>query len=230
MDRMGAATFQPDAVELSDRREARLTGIACRALDIVGAGLLLILLCPVLAAVALAVRLDTPGRVIFRQRRVGRDLEPFTVVKFRSMYASVGHDTHREYVTRLITSTPERADGGRLYKLTADTRVTRVGRFLRRSSLDELPQLWNVLRGEMSLVGPRPSIPYEVEKYPQAWMARFSVRPGITGLWQVSGRSQLTWEQMIALDVEYVRRRSFRLNVWILLKTLPVVVLGKGAA
>ena len=230
MVHMGAATIQPGAVELPDRREARLTGVACRALDILGAALLLLLLSPIFAAVALAVRIDTPGRVIFRQRRVGRDLEPFTVVKFRSMYASAGHDTHREYVTRLITSTPERADGGSLYKLTADARVTRVGRFLRRSSLDELPQLWNVLRGEMSLVGPRPSIPYEVEKYPQAWMGRFSVRPGITGLWQVSGRSQLTWEQMIALDVEYVRRRSFWLNVWILLKTVPVVVLGKGAA
>ncbi len=112
--------------------------------------------------------------------------------------------------------------------MTEDERITRVGRFLRRSSLDELPQLWNVLRGDMSLVGPRPPIPYEVEHYPDALVRRFAVKPGMTGLWQVNGRSELTLEEMIALDVEYVRRRSFWLNVWILLRTVPAVLLARG--
>ena len=111
-----------------------------------------------------------------------------------------------------------------------DDRVTRVGRFLRKSSLDELPQLWNVLRGDMSLVGPRPPIPYEVEHYPPHWFERFAVKPGMTGLWQVSGRSELTLEEMIALDVEYARSRSLWLNVKILLRTVPVVFVGRGAA
>jgi lipopolysaccharide/colanic/teichoic acid biosynthesis glycosyltransferase len=213
--------------------ESRVTAIACRALDVVVAAVLLVLLSPLLLAIALAIRLDSPGWPVFRQKRVGRGLVPFTVNKFRSMYASVGHETHRKYVLELIESggdkRPEPAPGG-FYKLRQDPRITRVGALARKSSLDELPQLWNVLRGDMSLVGPRPSIPYEVERYPQEWYVRFAVRPGITGLWQVSGRSQLTWEEMIQLDLEYVRRRSLWLNLSILLRTIPVVLIGKGAA
>jgi lipopolysaccharide/colanic/teichoic acid biosynthesis glycosyltransferase len=228
---MEATTVSLPAVALPEQAESRLTAIACRALDIVGALVMLIALLPALAIIGLAIRFDSPGGALFRQRRVGRDLDLFTVNKFRSMHSSAPSDTHRAYVLDLITGEHVvKPEGGDLYKLTGDARVTRVGRLLRRSSLDELPQLWNVLRGEMSLVGPRPSIPYEVERYPEAWCARFSVKPGLTGLWQVSGRCQLTWEQMIQLDLEYVRRRSFWFNVWILLRTIPVVLLGKGAA
>jgi lipopolysaccharide/colanic/teichoic acid biosynthesis glycosyltransferase len=168
--------------------------------------------------------------VLFRQRRLGRDRKPFTVNKFRTMHDGVTHDRHRRFVLGLINGEPPQSDAPRPYfKMIADPRVTRFGRVLRRSSLDELPQLWNVLRGEMSLVGPRPPIPYEVEHYPPHWLARFSVKPGITGLWQVSGRSQVTLEEMVRLDVEYADRRSLWLNVWILVRTVPAVLGARGA-
>ena len=139
------------------------------------------------------------------------------------MGADAGHETHRAFVQGLINGDHGATDAG-VFKLTDDERITRVGRFLRRSSLDELPQLWNVLRGDMSLVGPRPPIQYEVDQYPEHWFGRFAVKPGITGLWQVNGRSEVTLEEMIAFDLEYVRRRSFRLNVEILLRTVPAVL------
>jgi lipopolysaccharide/colanic/teichoic acid biosynthesis glycosyltransferase len=169
---------------------------------------------------------------MFRQRRVGRHRRLFVVNKFRSMYDGAGAECHRAYVLELIAGgiEPERHAPHGLYKLTADQRVTRVGGVLRRSSADELPQLWNVLRGQMSLVGPRPSIPYELERYPEHWSPRFDVKPGLTGLWQVSGRSRLTWTEMIELDLEYVERRSVRLNLSILLRTIPAVLRGDGAA
>lgn len=202
-----------------------------RALDVALSAALLVALSPLLALIALAVRIDSRGPVLFRQLRVGRGLEPFTVNKFRTMHDGVGHDTHRAFVLGLIAGErPERPDGGPRFKLVGDERVTRLGRLLRQSSLDELPQLWNVLRGDMSLVGPRPPIPYEVEHYPAHWFARFAVKPGLTGLWQVSGRSDLTLEQMIALDVEYSERRSLRLNLSILARTVPAVLSGKGAS
>jgi lipopolysaccharide/colanic/teichoic acid biosynthesis glycosyltransferase len=216
--------------ELVDAR-SKLTAATCRALDVVLSAVLLLVLAPLFLAIAAAVRLDSPGRVVFRQRRVGRDLAPFTVNKFRTMRSGAGHEAHRSYVIGLIAGAPRPADAEPgLFKMTDDKRVTRVGRFLRKSSLDELPQLWNVLRGDMSLVGPRPPIPYEVEHYPPHWFDRFAVKPGMTGLWQVGGRSEVTLEQMIALDVEYVRRRTFWLNLRILARTIPVVLGGRGAA
>ena len=188
------------------------------------------LMTPVLIAIAVAVRLDSRGPVLFRQRRVGRSLQTFDVNKFRTMTHGASHDVHRAFVVGLIAGEhPERSEGHPRFKLSADARVTSVGRFLRRSSLDELPQLWNVVRGEMSLVGPRPPIPYEVEHYPPHWFGRFAVKPGITGLWQVSGRSELTLEEMIALDIEYVERRSPLFNLWILLRTIPAVLRFRGA-
>jgi lipopolysaccharide/colanic/teichoic acid biosynthesis glycosyltransferase len=210
---------------------ARLADGVCRVLDIVIAMAMLVLLAPVMIGVAVLIRRDSPGPALFRQRRMGRGLEPFTVVKFRTMHDGVPHDSHRAFVLDLIAgAAPERqSDDGPRYKMTGDPRVTRLGRVLRRTSLDELPQLWNVLRGDMSLVGPRPSIPYEVEKYPPHWLARFAVKPGVTGLWQVSGRCELTLEQMVELDLEYVRRRTPWLNVWILLRTVPVVLSCRGA-
>jgi lipopolysaccharide/colanic/teichoic acid biosynthesis glycosyltransferase len=205
------------------------SALRCRILDVVVSALLLVLLLPLLLVIALVIRIDSRGWPVYRQRRLGHRCCPFVVNKFRTMAADAGHDTHREFVIALISGERGATERG-VFKLTEDDRVTRVGRFLRKSSLDELPQLWNVLRGDMSLVGPRPPIPYEVERYPEHWFGRFAVKPGITGLWQVNGRSELTLEEMIALDLEYVRRRSLRLNVEILLRTVPAVLLGRGAA
>ena len=218
------------AIPLVEARRALKTDIAIRALDVVLAGTLLALLAPPLLLIALAIRIDSPGFPIFRQRRVGRSLKPFTVHKFRTMRTGAASDVHREFVLALIAGEQPKQDGdGPKFKLRSDARVTRIGRFLRRTSLDELPQLWNVLRGDMSLVGPRPPIPYEVDRYPPHWFGRFAVKPGVTGLWQVSGRSELTLEEMIALDMQYVDQRSLWLNVWILLRTIPVVLSTRGA-
>jgi lipopolysaccharide/colanic/teichoic acid biosynthesis glycosyltransferase len=205
------------------------SALRCRVLDVVVSALLLVALLPLLLLIALVIRIDSRGWPVYRQRRLGHRCRPFVVNKFRTMAADAGHDTHREFVLALISGERGATEQG-VFKLTEDDRVTRVGRFLRKSSLDELPQLWNVLRGDMSLVGPRPPIPYEVERYPEHWFGRFAVKPGITGLWQVNGRSELTLEEMIALDLEYVRRRSLRLNIEILLRTVPAVLRGRGAA
>jgi lipopolysaccharide/colanic/teichoic acid biosynthesis glycosyltransferase len=214
----------------SSSQANRLVDVSCRALDIAGSAILLVLLSPLLLAIAIAIRLDSRGPAIFRQRRFGRDLRPFTVRKFRTMHYGVPEDQHREFVLRLISGKEPELEAARpMYKMTEDPRVTRVGHILRRSSLDELPQLWNVLRGEMSLVGPRPPIPYEVEQYPAHWFARFDVKPGVTGLWQVGGRSDVTLEEMVALDVEYIQRRSLWLNIGIILRTLPAVLSARGA-
>ena len=222
-----------EAMSIAVEPEARsasntLVAVSCRALDIVLSIVLLVLLSPLLALIALIIRIDSRGWPLFRQERLGRNRRPFTVNKFRTMRAGAGHERHRAFVVELISTNCATSDNG-VYKLTADDRVTGVGRFLRRSSLDELPQLWNVLRGDMSLVGPRPPIVYEVEVYPEHWHGRFAVKPGMTGLWQVSGRSELALEDMIALDLEYVRRRSLWLNLQILLKTVPAVLRARGA-
>jgi lipopolysaccharide/colanic/teichoic acid biosynthesis glycosyltransferase len=211
-------------------RQSRVVDLSCRVLDIVLSAVLLILLLPLFALIALAIRLDSRGPILFRQRRFGRDQKPFVVTKFRTMHHGSGHESHRTFVLGLIAGDhPERPDGGPQFKMVDDERVTRVGHWLRRSSLDELPQLWNVLQGTMSLVGPRPPIPYEVEHYPPHWFARFAVKPGLTGLWQVSGRSDLALEEMVALDVEYSRRRSLWFNLLILARTIPAVLSTRGA-
>jgi lipopolysaccharide/colanic/teichoic acid biosynthesis glycosyltransferase len=208
-----------------------VTAVGCRALDIVVSAVLLVVLAPVFAVIAIAIRLDTPGAVIYRQRRVGLGLVPFTVNKFRSMHAGVGHATHKAYVEALIAGElPDQGTNKPFYKLSEDERVTRVGRVLRKTSLDELPQLWNVLQGNMSLVGPRPCLHYELESYPAHWFGRFAVKPGITGPWQVGGRSEIGLEEMIVLDIEYAQHRSLWLNVKILLRTVPVVLHRRGAA
>ena len=157
---------------------------------------------------AIAIRLDSRGPALFRQRRVGHGEREFTLLKFRSMRVDADPRGHREYVTALIQG--EAPDGGRenLYKLAVDDRITPVGRWIRRWSLDELPQLFNVFAGDMTLVGPRPAIPYEVDEYPSWYRRRFSVKPGLTGLWQVSGRNERTYEEMVRLDIEYAERRS----------------------
>lgn len=232
----GGAALATTTIEPADEaleRETAQTGahnLACRVLDVIVSAVMLVALAPLMAVIAIAIRLDSPGPVMFRQRRFGRAQTPFTVQKFRTMKDGVSSEVHRAFVLSLIAGErPEHSEGAPRFKLSSDKRVTRIGRFLRRSSLDELPQLWNVLRGDMSLVGPRPAIAYEVEHYPPDWFDRFAVKPGITGLWQVSGRSELTMADMVRLDIDYVHRRSLWLNLWILLRTVPAVLSTRGA-
>ncbi len=197
-----------------------------RALDLTGAVLLLVVLWPVVLLAGLAVRATSPGPMLFRQVRVGLDGRTFTMLKLRTMRTDSSDRAHRAYVAALLTGEAVPVDG--LYKLQGDDRVTRVGRLLRRTSLDELPQLWNVLRGHMSLVGPRPPLPWEVDLFPPWARRRFEVRPGITGLWQVSGRSRLTMLEGLTLDVQYAQRQSLLLDLLILVRTVGAVC-GQGA-
>jgi lipopolysaccharide/colanic/teichoic acid biosynthesis glycosyltransferase len=197
-----------------------------RALDIALAIVVLTLLCPFLLLVAALIRASGRGPILFRQTRVGRGGATFRMLKFRTMRHGCEDGAHRDYVRLLLADQAEAHDG--LYKLVDDPRVTRVGAVLRRFSIDEVPQLVNVLRGDMTLVGPRPALPYEAELFP-VWSApRYLVAPGVTGLWQVCGRNRLTMLQGLKLDVEYVEHRSFGLDVRILVRTVPAV-LGRGA-
>jgi lipopolysaccharide/colanic/teichoic acid biosynthesis glycosyltransferase len=201
--------------------------IAKRALDISASGLALLVASPVMAVIVAAVRLESPGPILFRQERIGLGGRPFTVFKFRSMDAAADEEEHRAYVSRLLRGDPADATGDTWQPIAADRRVTRVGSFLRRSHLDELPQLLNIMRGEMSLVGPRPPIPYEVELY-EAWhLRRLSVLPGLTGLWQATAWGRLSFDEGVRLDIEYVERRSFGLDLWILLRTAWQIVTGR---
>jgi lipopolysaccharide/colanic/teichoic acid biosynthesis glycosyltransferase len=205
-----------------------------QAMDIVGSALVLILCAPLLVIIALAIKATSKGPVLFRQQRVGQYGQCFTFLKFRSMYTDNDHSVHKEYVTKLIAGCAEQRPstgiGKGVYKLTNDTRVTRVGKFLRRTSLDELPQLLNVLKGDMSLVGPRPAIPYELAAY-QTWHRRrvLEVKPGITGLWQVSGRSSVKFDEMVRLDLRYATSWSPWLDFKILMRTPRAVIEGAGA-
>jgi lipopolysaccharide/colanic/teichoic acid biosynthesis glycosyltransferase len=201
-----------------------------RAIDVAGSLALIGALSPVLGACAAAVRLTSPGPVLFRQRRIGRQGQPFEMLKFRTMHQNADQSAHQQYVAQLIAGTADAhaADGTTVFKLVGDRRITPAGHWLRRLSLDELPQLINVLRGDMSLVGPRPPLPYEVEHYTPRHLQRLDVTPGITGLWQVSGRSRTTFEEMIDLDLAYIERWSVSLDLQILLRTLPVVVFPDG--
>ncbi|MGC8786426.1 MAG: sugar transferase [Anaerolineae bacterium] len=212
--------------------ETSLYPVAKRCMDIILAAVLLVLLAPLMALIALAIWLDSPGPVVFRQERVGQFGRPFTMFKFRSMYANADEQVHRQfakqYINGHVNHLPE--CGQVVFKPNGDKRVTRVGKWLRRTSLDELPQLINVLRGEMSLVGPRPAVRYEVEEYTPWHMQRLTVPPGITGLAQISGRSGLTFDKIVHLDIEYIQRRSLGLDILILLKTIPVVLKAKCAA
>jgi lipopolysaccharide/colanic/teichoic acid biosynthesis glycosyltransferase len=233
---MAATAQRADGVALARvaPAEPAATGsTACRLLDLTLSLVLAILLLPVLALIAGLIKLDSSGPVLYRQRRVGLGLSEFTICKFRTMHEATSIAPHREYVLGLIRNAASGSQphpDASLYKLANDDRITRVGRALRRFSLDELPQLWNVLRGEMSLVGPRPAIPYEVDSYPDDWCRRFTVMPGMTGLWQVRGRCQLDLRRMVELDLEYTERRSLWLNLRILARTPWVVLNGKGAA
>ena len=191
-----------------------------RAFDIVASGAALVVLAPALACLVLSIRVDSRGPAFYHQRRIGLHGRIFTIWKFRSMYNGSSQSPHHQASTDWF----ERRLNGQRYKSAADPRVTRVGRFLRRTSLDELPQLWNVLVGDMSLVGPRPVMEYERERFEPWHFEREAVRPGITGLWQVSGRDRLSAPEMLALDVHYARQRSMWFDLKILARTVPAVL------
>jgi exopolysaccharide biosynthesis polyprenyl glycosylphosphotransferase len=205
-----------------------------RSLDIVGAIAALLLLSPLMLVIAVVVAATSTGPVIFKQVRLGKRGVPFTFYKFRSMQCKADDQVHREYVGKLITGDLEGINQGEatkpLYKLKDDPRITRVGRLLRKTSMDELPQLFNVLKGDMSLVGPRPPLSYEAEKY-QSWHLRrvLEIKPGITGLWQVNGRSKTSFDEMVRLDLRYIRTCSLPLDLKILFKTVKAVLQGDGA-
>lgn len=205
-----------------------------QAMDIVGSTLILALCSPLLLIIAVAIKMSSKGPVLFRQQRVGQYGRCFTFLKFRSMHTGNDDTVHKEFAAKLIAGETEcelsNGSGKRTFKLTNDKRVTRVGKFLRRSSLDELPQLVNVLKGDMSLVGPRPAIPYEVAAY-QTWHRRrvLEVKPGITGLWQVTGRSTVKFDEMVRLDLRYATSWSPLLDYKILMRTPLAVLKGSGA-
>jgi lipopolysaccharide/colanic/teichoic acid biosynthesis glycosyltransferase len=223
--------FYPD---LSRRDESRkISRVLKRVMDIVGSFLMLICLSPLFLAIAVVIKMTSEGPVLFRQRRVGQHGSTFVFFKFRSMYVGNDASVHQEYVTKLIAGQAERkpsnGNGDGVYKLTDDSRITKIGAFLRRTSLDEIHQFFNVLKGEMSLVGPRPAIAYEVEAY-DIWHRRrvLEAKPGITGLWQVNGRSRVNFDDMVRLDLRYAKTWSPWMDVKILLRT-PGAMFGEGA-
>jgi lipopolysaccharide/colanic/teichoic acid biosynthesis glycosyltransferase len=197
-----------------------------RAFDIAAAFAALVVLSPLLIALAVIVKLDSRGPVLFKQERLGRDLKPFTMYKFRSMQHNAGDALHRESVKR--TAESKRREIG-TFKSLADPRVTKFGRFIRAWNLDELPNLLNILRGEMSVVGPRPALDYELPYYKDWYYKRFAVRPGLTGLWQVKRADAEDFDEMIRMDVEYVRDMSLGLDLKLIALTIPSIVRERGA-
>ncbi len=208
-------------LEVLAREEGMYVRGGKRLLDVMGSLVALVLTAPVLAFLALMIKLESPGPVLYRSTRIGRNGRPFTFFKLRSMVN--GADRHRHHLTHL-----NEADGP-VFKISNDPRVTRIGRLLRTTSLDEIPQFLNVLNGEMSLVGPRPPIPEEVAQYEPWQMRRLEVRPGITCLWQISGRSRIGFQEWMRLDLEYIKHQSLALDLKILLRTVPAVLSREGA-
>jgi lipopolysaccharide/colanic/teichoic acid biosynthesis glycosyltransferase len=227
-------TLYPDLS--GGNKTARLLAVSKRVLDIAGSILLLIVFSPVFLIIGLAIKATSKGPALFKQQRIGQYGKPFTFLKFRSMHSDNDSAIHQEYVVNLIAGDapchPVKSNGGYngVYKLTKDNRITLLGAFLRRSSLDELPQLVNVFLGQMSLVGPRPALPYEVAAY-KTWHRRriLEVKPGITGLWQVNGRCRLKFDEMVRLDLRYAKNWSPWLDCKILLRTPRAVLSGDGA-
>ncbi len=221
------SVMYPDLKEEVVRK--RWSRMLKRAMDVAGSLFAIILFSPVFLAIAIAVKLSSKGPIFFKQQRVGEYGSRFTFLKFRSMYVNNSAEKHKEYVKKLIAGQAEKKENG-TFKLTDDPRITPIGKWIRRTSLDELPQFFNVLSGDMSLVGPRPPLPYEVEAY-DVWHRRrlLEARPGITGLWQVNGRCRTKFDEMVRLDLQYARKQSLLLDVKILLRTPAAVLSGDGA-
>jgi len=239
----GQQTWQwPSRIALvAERRENNFYFVGKRWLDVVLAGLVLILLLPLLLLIAVLIKLDSPGPVLFAQERVGAKrqwlgrqaiwiIRNFTMYKFRSMVQNADSSVHEAYIRAFVEGRARpSSEGDAKFKLTNDARVTRIGRLLRKFSLDELPQLLNVLKGDMSLVGPRPVPPYEVACYGDGHHKRLAALPGITGYWQVKGRCQVAFEEMIRMDLTYIRNASLSLDLKILFLTIPAVLSRRGA-
>jgi lipopolysaccharide/colanic/teichoic acid biosynthesis glycosyltransferase len=239
----GQQTWQwPSRIALvAEHTESNLYHLGKRCLDVILAGLALIVLLPLLLLIAVLIMLDSPGTVVFTQKRVGAKrqrlgrqaiwvIQDFTMYKFRSMTENADSSVHEAYIREFVEGRAQAtAESGGKFKLTNDPRVTRMGRFLRKYSLDELPQLLNVLKGDMSLVGPRPVPPYEVACYGNEHHKRLAALPGITGYWQVKGRCQVSFEEMIRMDLEYIRKASFGYDLKILFLTIPAVLSRRGA-
>ena len=227
----GNPTLYPDLVHRSNNQS--FARVVKRLIDIIGSACALLVFSPAFLFIAGLVRVSSKGPILYKQQRLGRFGKPFTFLKFRSMYADNNPKIHQEFIRRVITGEHDgRSEGeeGKFYKMTNDPRVTTIGRILRRTSLDELPQFINVLRGDMSLVGPRPPIPYECEEY-DIWHRRrvLEVQPGITGLWQVKGRSKVSFDEMVRLDLRYARTWSLWLDFKIMMKTPRAVFFADGA-
>jgi lipopolysaccharide/colanic/teichoic acid biosynthesis glycosyltransferase len=203
-----------------------------RVLDILFTLLLFPFLCVMIAIVAILIRIDSAGPVFFRQKRVGQDGVEFEMLKFRSMHVDNDDSTHREAVKQYINGYElnGHSANGPLYKLVDDARITRVGRFIRKTSIDELPQFFNVLRGEMTMVGPRPPLPYEIENYSPRDHLRLCGKPGLTGTWQVYGRSRVPFLQMVDMDISYLQQQSIWLDIKLIVLTVPVMIMGRGGA
>ncbi|MCL1594647.1 MAG: sugar transferase [Actinomycetia bacterium] len=222
-----------DGLPLVGQRGSRLVGynwFLKRTFDFVIASSMLILLSPFLLIAYLSVKLTSRGPAIFEQRRVGLRGRPFTLLKFRTMRVDTSTEIHERATADWILGkeVASSEESSQVHKITNDQRITRVGKVLRATSIDELPQLWNVVRGDMSLVGPRPPIAYEVARYSEWHKRRLDIPPGVTGLWQVSGRNKLTFDEMVDLDIDYMERWTFGLDIEILIKTIPAVVSDRG--
>ncbi len=225
----------PNFLQQIEQEETKQTFylMAKRILDFCIAFVLILISAPLMLIIAIGIKLTSKGPVFFTQERVGKGGKSFTFVKFRTMIPNADNSIHRDYMNKLIRGEAEGHqdnENAPLFKLKNDPRITEFGHFLRRTSLDEIPQLVNVLTGSMSLVGPRPPIPYEVQEYNSWHLQRLSVKPGVTGLWQVSGRSRTTFEEMVRLDIQYIENRSLLTDVKILFQTIPATLNTKTAA
>lgn len=231
---------QPNTFPFELLNSRKSTGASClklplkRGVDIVGSIIGILVFMPIMLITALAIKVTSPGPIIFSQIRLGKQGIPFTFYKFRSMYVDMDNQIHREYVQDFIQGHHAKINQGDreepLYKIKSDPRITGVGKFIRKTSIDELPQFFNVLKGDMSLIGPRPPLSYEVEKY-QAWHLRriLEIKPGITGLWQVEGRSKTEWDDSVRLDIRYIQNWSLLFDLKILFRTVKEVLSCRGA-
>lgn len=221
-------------ISSGDVKKKPVSDMTKRVIDLLGSVSGLLILSPLMLMIALSIKATSPGDIFYKQNRLGKEGRAFTLLKFRSMYQNSSEKTHQDYVTHFIQGNPlshEASDiSVKSYKLQSDPRITPLGKILRKTSMDELPQLFNVIKGDMSLVGPRPAIGYEAKQY-QAWHLRriLSMKPGITGLWQVEGRSRTSFDEMVRMDIRYIQNWTLWLDIKILFKTVYVVLLGRGA-